>query len=62
MASRLIQALVIDPTTPDTNGVREIYPDLTGLQQLVGGHIEAAYGYRLPDGGFNRIPRVTIYT
>ena len=61
MSSRFIQALVIDPTTPDTNGVREIHADLVGLQQLVGGHLEAAYGYRFPDGELNDIPRVTFY-
>jgi hypothetical protein len=61
MTSRIF-ALIIDPACPDSeDSIAAIHTDLASLQSLVGGYVEAVYGYRTPDGGHCDDPRITFY-
>jgi hypothetical protein len=61
MTSRIF-ALIIDPATIDPDdAVTAIHTDLISLQTLVGGFIEAVYGYRTPGGVEDEQPRITFY-
>jgi len=58
-----IQVLVVHPghrSHPGT-GVRTITDDLFTLRGLVGGHLEAVYGYRTPEGHDTDLPRITFF-
>lgn len=59
--STTVNALVLDPACPENTGVRTIADDLATLQGLVGGYLEAVYGYRNPDGTDDDRPRITFY-
>ena len=59
--STTLQALVVDPRRPNSSGPRTITDDLTTLQGLVGGYLQAVYGFRTPDQTLQAWPRVTIY-
>ena len=58
-----LEALVINPghRSHPGNGLRSITDDLPTLQSFVGGHIEAVYGYRTPEGDNADQPRITFY-
>ena len=56
-----LHALVVDPRRPSSSGPRTIRADLTTLQGLVGGYLQAVYGYRAPDQTLQAWPRVTFY-
>src|SRR5690625_1374263 len=56
--STTVQALVIEPTA---SGLQTITTDLDTLQGLVGGYLEATYGYRNPDGQDEDGPRINFY-
>ncbi|ORW10599.1 DUF3846 domain-containing protein [Mycobacterium kyorinense] len=55
-----LQALIVHPghRSHPGSGVRTITGDLPTLQGLVGGHIEAVYGYRTPAGADTDRPRI----
>jgi hypothetical protein len=61
MSTNQIQALVIDPVHPERSGPRTIDSGLSELQTLVGGWIEAVYGYSASDGEVDELPRVVFY-
>jgi hypothetical protein len=58
-----LQSLVVHPghRSHPGNGPRNIVEDLPTLRELVGGDIEAVYGYRTPEGHNTRTPRLTFF-
>ena len=56
-----VQALVIRPGSRTESGIRTLTADLHTLQGLVGGYIEATYGYRNSSGHDEDAPRITFY-
>jgi hypothetical protein len=57
-----IFALIVDDTHLDDDpDIRSLTADLTTLQTLVDGSIEAVYGYRETDGTLSDQPRITFY-
>jgi Domain of unknown function (DUF3846) len=55
-------ALIVDDTQDHSEPeIRSLAPDLTTLQTLVDGSIEAVYGYREIDGTMSDQPRITFY-
>lgn len=57
-----IFALIVDDAHVDNDpDIRSLTADLTTLQTLVDGAIEAVYGYRGSDGTLSDQPRITFY-
>ena len=55
-------ALIVDDAQHSSEpDIRSLAPDLTILQTLVDGSIEAVYGYRQIDGTVPHQPRITFY-
>jgi Domain of unknown function (DUF3846) len=55
-------ALIVDDAQDHSEpDIRSLTPDLTTLQMLVDGSVEAVYGYREIDGTVSDQPRITFY-
>lgn len=59
--TNIVQALVIKPGNRIGSHIRTVTTDLATLQGLVGGYIQATYGYRNSDGHDDDAPRITFY-